>query len=193
MTRRVAASLATLCFTAACVQLGPGKDPTRFFVLSPRPDTDAVALVADGPLLAVGPITLPDYLNRSAIVVRVGPNEVDRLSKDRWAQPLAGMMQQTLAVDLAIAFGARRYLLYPWPRDHQPDIVVEVDVLRFETDRDRTARLAALWRLRRGDEERSGVTALTEAVADTTSEAMVASLSALLGRMSEQLVEAAER
>jgi uncharacterized lipoprotein YmbA len=193
MTRRLAASLAALFVTSACVQLGPTKDTTRFFVLTPEPDTDAIGLVADGPLLAVGPVTLPSYLDRSAIVTRVGPHEVDRLSKDRWAQPLAGMMQQTLAVDLAAAFGARRYLLYPWPRDQQPDIVVEVDVLRFETDRARTARLDALWRLRHGDEERTGVTALTEAVADTTTEAMVASLSMLLGRMSAQLVEAAER
>ncbi len=192
MTRRLVAALAALLVTSACVQLGPAKDPTRFFVLSPEPDTDAIALIADGPLLAVGPVTLPEYLNRSAIVARVGPHEVDRLSNDRWAQPLAGMMQRTLAVDLAAAFGARRYLLYPWARDQQPDIVVELDVLRFETDRTRTARLDALWRLRLGDEERNGTIALTEAVADTTTEAAVAALSALLGRMSAQLVESAE-
>jgi uncharacterized lipoprotein YmbA len=192
MTRRSIASVAALFVTSACVQLGPTKDVTRFFVLSPEPDTDAIALIADGPLLAVGPVTLPEYLNRSAIVARVGPHEVDRLSKDRWAQPLAGMIQRTLAVDLAAAFGARRYLLYPWPRDQEPDIVVEVDVLRFEPDKTQTARLDALWRLRLGDEERTGTTALTEAVADTTTGAAVASLSALLGRMSAQLVEAAK-
>jgi uncharacterized lipoprotein YmbA len=193
MTRRLAAPLMLLLVASACVQLGPGKDTTRFFVLSPEPGADSVGLVAGGPLLAVGPVTIPRYLDRSVIVTRVGPNQVDPLGNDRWAEPLAGMIQQTLALDLAAALGARRYVLYPWPRDQQPDIVVEVDVLRFETDPTRTARLDALWRLRHGGEERNGVTALTDVMADTTTETKVAALSSLLGRMSAQLVEAAER
>jgi uncharacterized lipoprotein YmbA len=193
MTRRLAALLAAMLLTSACVQLGPAKDTTRFFILSPAPDTDSIGPVADGPLLAVGPVTIPDYLDRSVIVTRVGPNQVDPLGNDRWAEPLAGMIQQTMALDLAVAFGARRYLLYPWPRDQQPDIVVEVDVLRFETDPARTARLDALWRLKRGGEERNGITALTEVAVDTTTEAKVAALSSLLGKMSDQLVDAVGR
>jgi uncharacterized lipoprotein YmbA len=193
MTRRLTAPLAVLLVASACVKLGPEKDATRFFVLSPEPGTDSIRVAADGPLLAVGPVTIPDYLDRPAIVTRVGPNQVDPVESDRWAQPLASMVQRTLAVDLGVALGARRYLLYPWARDHQPDIVVEVDILRFEVDRARTVRLDALWRLGLGDEERVGTTALSQAVADTTTEAVVAAMSTLLGRMSTDLASYARR
>ena len=193
MTRRLCVALAALLVLSACVSLGPEKDTTRFFVLSPEPATDSIRAVPDGPLLAVGPVTIPSYLDRPAIVTRVGPNQVDPVESDRWAQSLASMVQRTLAVDLGDALGARQYLLYPWARDYQPDIVVEVDILRFEADRARTVRLDALWRLRLGGEEQIGTTALSQAVADTTTESVVAAMSSLLASMSEQLAREARR
>jgi len=180
-----------LLLVAACVRLGPSKDLSRFFVLAPEPA--AAPAVADGPVIGVGPVTLPEYLDRNVLVTRVGPNEVDPAESYWWAEPLEDQVPAVLAQNLAGRLGASRAVTYPWARTLEPDITVRAVFTRFEADTDGTAHLEAQWWITAAGSERAGSSALSEPASAAVPDAEVAALSRLLGRLSDEIAAAARR
>lgn len=189
MSRRPFALLPVALIAAACIKMGPTADVTRYFVLAPIQES-APTINADGPVIGVGPVTIPTYLDRNAIMMRVGPSEVNPAETHRWAEPFRPMLQQTLAVNLAAELGASRSLTYPWRRNLEPSIVFEVDVLRFEPATDGTVTLEAVWVVVAGGETRSGKTTLSEPIGGAGPDAQVAAMSRLLGELSAELAAA---
>ena len=192
MSRRPFALLPVALIAAACIKMGPTADVTRYFVLAPVAES-AATTTANGPVIGVGPVTIPSYLDRNAIVTRVGPSEVNPAETHRWAEPFRSMLQQTLAANLTAELGASRALTYPWRRNLEPSIVVEVDVRRFEPATDGTVTLEAGWAVTAGGQEQHGTTMLTEPTGVAGPDAQVAAMSRLLGQLSAELAEAARR
>jgi uncharacterized lipoprotein YmbA len=174
---------------AGCLSLKPQPDPARFYVLSatvPEPASRQPGLV-----VGVGPVTLPDYLDRSQLVTRYGDHRLGLAEASRWAEPLEPMVARVLRDDLVAALGAERGLDHPWARTLAPAPVIEVDVERFERDSAGTARLDARWRVRHGDRSRVGRAQLTEPSATPGSDDAVAALSRVLGRLAQDIAAAA--
>jgi hypothetical protein len=191
MRRGVSSAVTVLLVVAAaCVQLGPRKDLSRFFVLSPEP-VDSMAAASGGPLVAVGPVTLPDYLDRNVLVTRLGPNEVHPAASDWWAEPLADQVPAVLARNLAGRLGASKAVTYPWAGNLEPDVTVRVAFTQFEADEAGIAHLAAEWWVTAAGTERAGSTMIDEPASDATPDAKVAALSRLLGRLSDAIAAAA--
>jgi uncharacterized lipoprotein YmbA len=142
-------ALAAALAMAACVSLAPPPDRTRYWVLEPqgRPPEPARAPV---PELGVGPVRLPDYLDRSEIVTRAGPGRLEVSTLDRWSAPLEALFTSALAEDLRRAVPAREVPRWPWSASAPPEWSVSVDVLRFEAGADGFAVLEARWTVRRG-------------------------------------------
>src|SRR4029077_20912698 len=82
--------LRSLCalLTAAGLGIGCfGSKPTRFYMLStvaPAAGT-SVASSGDSRVIAVGPVSIPDYVDRPQIVLRENANQVQISSFDNWA------------------------------------------------------------------------------------------------------------
>lgn len=182
-------SVCALLVVTACVKLGPSTDLSRFFVLTPEPAAPS-APAGDGPIVAVGPVTLPAYLDRNVLVTRVGPNEVRPAASDWWAEPLAAQVPAVLARNLAGRIGAGRAETWPWPVGLEPDVAVRAVFTHFETDDGGVAHLEAQWWATADGAERAGTTAITDPVAAPTTEAEVAALSRLLGRLADEIAAA---
>src|SRR6187455_1372160 len=76
---------------AAC-----GSTPKEsFYTLSAPPPVEP----AGQPTLAVvvGPVTVPEAVDRTPMVVRTGPNQVDIEDLHRWAEPLKAAIPRVLA------------------------------------------------------------------------------------------------
>jgi uncharacterized lipoprotein YmbA len=176
---------------AACTVLTPRPDPSRFFVLTPLGDPPA----SSGQRLAslgIGPVSLPRYLDRSEVVTRVAPNEVKPAVFDYWAGSLSRQFEAVLAQNLQSLVGAERVQSYPWYSGSVPELVVEVDVLRFESSSDGRAELAARWRVRKGSAReslRAGETTLSRQADGTDPASGAAALSGLLGDFSRELAQ----
>src|SRR5262249_24260412 len=69
--------------TLGCGIVQPKADQTRFFVLTALRVTQRHPVRGFAPALGLGPITIPDYLDRSSIVTSVGPNELLPADLDR--------------------------------------------------------------------------------------------------------------
>ena len=135
---------------SGCVNLSPMSDPSRFFMLTPlpqseqsRPDTDKVNSL----FLGIGPIRFPAYLDRDQIVTRAGQNRFDVSENDRWAEPLEENFTRVLSQNLGMHLGGARIIRYPWQTGQRPTCQIEMEVLRFEPNTRQEVELLADWAL----------------------------------------------
>ena len=190
--RRMIALGAPLALLAGCLSLGPRPERTRYYILeaeasSPEPTRPPM------PVLGIGPVRLPAYLDRREIATRSGPTRLEVASVDRWAAPLDVLFTSVLAEDLRAAVPAREVLGEPWPVGAAPEWSVSVDVLRFEGELDGTAVLEARWIVRRGGTlAKQGVTIARERGAAPEVTATVAALSRTIGALARDIAAAVD-
>jgi uncharacterized lipoprotein YmbA len=147
--------LACAALAAGCL-FSPQPDKSKFFVLAPEGvDPASIAPSAFGAahqlVIGLGPINLPEYLDRSEVVTRVAPNRLELSPVDRWAQPLKSDFRQVMAQDLSAQLGTPMITFYPWYRTTHVDYQVRVDVFRFERDSSGTVTMVAHWQIFDGD------------------------------------------
>src|SRR5262245_59454821 len=87
--------------------------PTRFYVLRAIADQPA-AVPAKGIAIGIGPITLPQYLNRPQIVTRVSGNQLAVAEFDQWGGDLNDNVTRALATNLSSLLETDRVFLFPW-------------------------------------------------------------------------------
>ncbi len=145
--RSIGYAVAAVALSGCALLSSPSTPTTEFYVLS------AVAQpgeVTSGRPLAVGigPISMPAYLGRPEMVMRVADNQVVFDEFNRWAEPLKNNFEHVLATDLDILIGFQQMALFPWYDTTPLDYAVAVAVLRFERQSGDTAALNARWTIR---------------------------------------------
>lgn len=96
-------------------------------------------------VIGVGPIRLPERLDRPQIVTRQSSNRLQLSDRHRWVEPLAENIPRVLRENLSVLLGTERFLFYPWSRTVSVDYQVIIDVIRFEGTGYETAHLKAIW------------------------------------------------
>ncbi len=138
------AILGLAVLTTGCLK--PRTDPSQFYVLAASADT-ARAAPADL-IIGLGPITLPQYLQRPQMVTRTGEHQMTLSEVDRWAEDLEAGLARVMREDLQRVTGASQVLSYPWLASRTVHYAVEVDILRFEGNAAGAVQLWAAWRIR---------------------------------------------
>jgi len=185
-----------LVVASGCGILDPQPDVSKFYVLTSRTGASTAELNGSPslgrPMVAVGPVRFPDYLNRSQMAARLSENEVQYSDVHRWAEPLETNFKRVLSQDLAFALGRVDVITYPYV-GRRPIYEVPLEVPRFETDESGTAHLTARWGVRDGKTRAGLYTAesqLSEPAAAPGVQASVAALSAAVTRLSEEIAAA---
>jgi uncharacterized lipoprotein YmbA len=137
--------------------------------------------------LAVGPVTVPPYLDRPQLVTRTSRAKLTLADFEQWAGPLADTIARALSEDLALLIPTERVVLYPWPRNIDPNYQIIVEVLQFERGPGNQVVLAARWSLldRDGKELALRTVRLSQAAGGTDYEATVTAM----GRTLEVLAQ----
>jgi hypothetical protein len=186
--RRYAAIAA--CLIALVVSAGCGSSPTRFYALSALPQGGGPAggVVRSGPALGIGPVSVPERLNRPEIVTWVNDNMLHLAEFDLWAAPLQDSVTRVLAENLSVLLPTDRVAIFPWPSDMPVEYEVRVEVARFEGTLGRECSLIARWSIvRRGDKQtRAGRSSHTEPAGDTYT-TLVAAQSRLIAALSRDI------
>jgi uncharacterized lipoprotein YmbA len=149
---RAWALLATFFVVAGCA----GSDVlTRHYVIDAPDQRRQVqpASAQNGPIIAVAPVTLPDYLNQSGIVTREPGNEITRAEFHLWAGPLAEEIARAVAENLSAILPTDRVTLAVGRRSIPIDYLVDIEIVKFERDPNNVVQLVARWTLFRGDEK----------------------------------------
>ena len=169
-----------LVLLAACVGGNPPRE--SFFTLNaPEPPTAA----AEAPSIAVGPVTIPEMVDRPQIVVRLGPNQVQVLEQARWAEPLKIAIGRVVAANVAASLGAR---LAP-SRGADADYRIALDVQRFESPAD-AALVEVLWTITSKAGRQSGRSVARQPIAAKDYASLAAAHSAALAAVSSEIAAA---
>lgn len=139
-----------LCGIAAALLLvACGSSPQHnFYLLSA--ENQAVAS-GQSPSLGIGPIEIPEYLNRNSLVYSRGSNQLHIASFERWAEPLADGIQRVLGLNLAAELGTQNIRPHPWQRTDAPAYAVQLWVLSLDAA-GQEAELVVEWRVSRPGE-----------------------------------------
>ncbi|TGU72406.1 membrane integrity-associated transporter subunit PqiC [Geomonas terrae] len=162
--------------SAGCVR-SPG---VTFYTLTPAAVPEVEASSAQALSVRVGPVTLPELLDRPQLVVRVAPNRVAILESHRWAEPLKEEIPRLLSQDIGRRLGSNRVFAYGQGAGVDVKYGVPVDILRLEAVQGEAVTIEATWSVRRGSDSRVGRAVVREkttgsgydAVADATSRAL---------------------
>ena len=138
-----------VCALLAALLLGAcsSTDPIRYYMLSADtvPDTNAVSSL----VLGVGPVTIPEYLDRSELVFQSAPNRFEIPSQHRWAGSLREDVQRVFGTNLAHQLGTTDVHYHPWDRRLQCNVTVSLSIVRFHSVTGEDAILEANWQIDR--------------------------------------------
>jgi len=127
---------------AAC-----GSTPKEnFYTLSPAPAVGA--LPADSPSAVsvyLGPVSVPEAVDRTPMVLRTGASQVEIDDLHRWVEPLKTGIPRALAEMLMRELGTPKVLAGRGAAVSTPDYRVAIDVQRFESSLADGATLDAAW------------------------------------------------
>jgi uncharacterized lipoprotein YmbA len=181
---RSIASLLSLLLLSACAGTSP---PTHFYLLEAS-TTAPTGQAVPGLSIGLGPVALPDTLDRPQIVTRSGGYAVDLGEFHRWAGNLKANMSRVIATRLMQRLGTERVYLHPWPSYRVLDHEISVDVLQFDGELGGSAVLSGSWTLLDGEGRRQlylGAFDLREPTATGDHRAMVAAMSRLTERLAD--------
>ncbi|MGP1676836.1 MAG: PqiC family protein [Burkholderiales bacterium] len=123
--------------------------PTRYYTLSgAAPPPATAASVAPGYRVAIGPVTVPEALDRPQIVLRVAPERYAFSDAARWSEPLKREIPRVIAEDVGRRLPAARVAANFQYGGQNADYRVLIDVLRFESVPGASATLEAVWSVR---------------------------------------------
>jgi uncharacterized lipoprotein YmbA len=145
--------LATATLVGGCGIFGGPPPPTRYYVLTAVGTAATTPAASPGPVVGVGPVTIPPYLDRPQMMVRRGVNELEVTELHCWGEPLRDNIARVLTDNLSLLVPTERVSLFPWQSNVGLDYQVTVDVTAFEIGADGGTTLAARWTLRYGGDQ----------------------------------------
>ena len=110
---RLAILVGLVAVATGCSVLEPKPDTSRYFLLRPASGPAGGAAVEDL-VLGLGPVTVPDYLDRNEMIDVVGPYEMKYSAQNRWVEPLGTQIRRTLADNLRTELSPDAVLQHPW-------------------------------------------------------------------------------
>jgi len=175
--------------------MSPRPDRTRLIVLAPVAGTSQAiqSRASEQLVIGLGPIQLPEYLDRPELVIRTSPNGFELSGANRWAEPLADNFRHVLSSDLARLLGNVDIHQYPWYPGTRLDYTVRVQVQRFEGDIKYGAELVARWEVRASPGEQvlaSNEAELSQPLTSMAGNTIAGVLSDDLGGLAEQIAAA---
>lgn len=142
--------------------------------------------------VAVGPVSVPELVDRPQIVVTKGANQVQLDDFNRWASPLRDDIARVIAADLAQELPGARVWPYAQSAQLNPEMQVLIDVQQFVSTLGDGVVIDVLWSLRSagGEASQGGRSLVREATAGSDFAALVAAHSRALARVSADIAHA---
>ncbi|MFM8342058.1 MAG: membrane integrity-associated transporter subunit PqiC, partial [Methylomonas sp.] len=130
-----------------------GNLPMRFYMLeAPLTQASQPGVLDKNTVIGLGPIHLPEYLDRPQMVVAIGDNQYQFDEKNRWAERLDQNLSRVLAQQLAADLGVEQVVRHPWAPRQTIDYQITLDVLTFHQTASGDNRLSAQWQVKQQEQ-----------------------------------------
>lgn len=198
---RSSLSLCSLVLVTSCLPTLAGcslhgqPPPTRLYVLTALPQSEraAIASITPSDTLGIGPVTLPQYTNRTQIVTGATNPELSRALYAQWAEPLEANFSRVLTDNLSLLLATDQVMTFPWQGLTSPTYQVLIEVTQFLGEPGGQASLEARWSVigRKGKEvvvRRKS--SFSEPTGASDYQALVAGLSRTVAQLSREIAAA---
>lgn len=121
--------------------------PSRFYTLTPLPESQGQDAEIIGGKLAVGigPVVFPQFLDRPQLVVRDGTNRLDLEEFNRWGGSLQDDFLRVWGENLSYLLNTSRILIFPSESRMPLDFRITAEVVSFEARQAGDAVLKVRW------------------------------------------------
>lgn len=121
--------------------------PTQYFLMNP--DNQAEVLSQTEVNVAVGPVLVPDYLQRKAIAIRRSEHQLAFSSSVLWASPLQQQLPALLRQSLQPMLPSVQLIPFPqtMPVAGRSSLQLMVEILKFDGRPGGEVELSATWLL----------------------------------------------
>ena len=183
-------SLVGLLLLASC----GSSTPSRFYVLTPL-TAGKPTPAPHGLAIGVGPVVIPQYLDRPQLVTRSSDNRLDVGETDQWGGRLSDNITRVLAENLSGLLQTDRISIYPWTDATAVGIQVTADIVEFERDAGGTVTLSAFWNITDVANakilvtRRSTITKDVGAKGTDSYDATIAAMSSALADLSQEIAD----
>ena len=183
---RIFTAAAALALVAAC-----GSAPKeQFYALSGSGGPGS--LPSADYAVVVGPVFIPDIVDRPQFVLRMPGSEVRIAEQARWAEPLKQAIGRAVAVNVARNLDNARVSSQAQGSVGEPDYRVILDVQRFDSTLGEGATVEVTWTVRRpkNGEQQTGRVTVEEPAGGGSYQELVAAHSRALAGVSRSIAEA---
>ncbi len=142
--------------------------------------------------IGIGPINIPDYIDRPQIVTRGAPIEFKLAEFDRWGEPVKDNLKRVLAKNLSMLLCTKTIAFFPWRGGIPIDYRIEMEILRLDGSLGGNVSLEAWWMVFSGDGKKMLIakkSTFTEAVGGQDYKSLVGAESRALGTLSREIAE----
>ncbi|MEH6582793.1 MAG: PqiC family protein [Halioglobus sp.] len=177
--------------TLIALLAGCGTTPqNNYYLLSAQ---ESPSPSGQSPALGIGPIEIPEYLNRNGLVYNRDGNQLHIAAYERWAEPIANGVERVMGLNLAIMLDTENVQTFPWYRSEEPDYGIQVTVIALDAN-DSQATLVAEWVVQKPKSDQFLIRRLTRLYHDmptgeVTPEQIAPAYSALLYQLSQLIAD----
>jgi uncharacterized lipoprotein YmbA len=172
--------------------------PVDYYHLSASlPSTEAMPSPQkkEGFSIGLGPVSMPDYLDRPQIVTRLSDNQIKVDEFHRWAGSINGNFVSVLAADVDLQAKTSQVLVHPWTARLEPDFSVSLVIHRFEGRLGESVQLTAAWCVTHRRQTRTSLfkwSIIEIATPKADYDGLVAAESQAIEQLSREIVQAIE-
>jgi uncharacterized lipoprotein YmbA len=181
--------VASLALLAGCGT--PAK--ISYYTLTAQDTARRPASDARGLKIYVGPVTIPEGVDRPQMVIRTSPNQVEIADLDRWGEPLKAAIPRLVAETLSRELGSPDVMTSRQSATLDFDYRVAIDISRFDFSAGEGAAVDAAWTLRAAkgsSPPRTGQARVREAGGAGGPQAMAAAQSRAIEKIAADIAEA---
>ena len=177
---------------AGCRSSAP---PVEFYTLNPLTGLEEKTNTPEPDQklsIGVGPVEIPQILDRPQIVTRSGPNKLKIDEFHRWAGRLDEDFARVLAENISLLLGTDLVAVYPWQTDFKPHYRIALEVWYFEGQWGQDVLLEVSWALASQESQKPQTvrkSVIREPLSATNYEELVAVKSRAIAQLSREIVQ----
>ena len=136
----IAVAVAVLVLAAGC----SSSPPVHYYTLAAEQSAEKADALNGAYTVAVGPVTVPNAVDRPQFVIQVASNRVVLVDDQRWAEPLNSAIPRAIASDLGQLLGVATVM---FPQDSLADVKyrVAIEIRNFVSVPGEAATVEVSW------------------------------------------------
>ena len=131
---------------SGCISI-PNSSTPRFYSLSAVNETQVSKKINLPPdvIIGIGPVKIPEYLDRPQIVTKSKDKMLQFAQFDRWGESLDLGLARLIREDLTVMLPGAKLTLYPWNPSIAVKYQVVVEVIQLDSELDRDMFFVVQW------------------------------------------------